>query len=219
MGRELYDQSPAARSVFQAVDSALGRPLTDLLFNGPEETLRQTVNAQPAIMTVSLACIKAMEERLDQDDMPTAAVVAGHSLGEYTALAFAGVLDVSETAWLVDMRGRLMQDACDRNPGTMAAVLGLDEMTITEISRETGTYVSNVNTTEQIVISGERMAVARALDLASARGAKKVIPCTWREPFTPASWSRPRLDWSTLWASLPSETPRSQSSPTAPGSR
>ena len=176
MGRELYDQSPAARSVFQAVDSALGRPLSDLLFDGPEETLKQTVNAQPAIMTVSLACIKAMEERLDQDDMPRAAVVAGHSLGEYTALAFAGVLDVSETAWLVDMRGKLMQEACDRNPGTMAAVLGLDEMTITEISRETGTYVSNVNTTEQIVISGERMAVARALDLASARGAKKVIP-------------------------------------------
>ena len=176
MGRELYDQSPAARSVFHAVDMALGRPLTKVLFNGPEETLRQTVNAQPAIMAVSLACVKAMEEHLDGEVMPRPTVVAGHSLGEYTALAFTGVLDVSETAWLVNTRGDLMQQACDQNPGTMAAILGLDEMTIAEISRETGTYVSNVNTSEQIVISGDRMAVARALDLASARGAKKVIP-------------------------------------------
>ena len=176
MGRELYDQSPAARSVFHTVDMALGRPLTKVLFNGPEETLRQTVNAQPAIMAVSLACVKAMEEHLDREVMPRPTVVAGHSLGEYTALAFTGVLDVSETAWLVNTRGDLMQQACDQNPGTMAAILGLDEMTIAEISRETGTYVSNVNTSEQIVISGDRMAVARALDLASARGAKKVIP-------------------------------------------
>jgi len=176
MGRELYDQSSAARSVFHTVDMALGRPLSKLLFNGPEDTLRQTVNAQPAIMAVSLACVEAMQEHLGQEGVPKPTVVAGHSLGEYTALAVAGVLDVSETTQLVNTRGELMQEACEQNPGTMAAILGLDEMTITEISRETGTYVSNVNTSEQIVISGERMAVASALDLASARGAKKVIP-------------------------------------------
>jgi [acyl-carrier-protein] S-malonyltransferase len=176
MGRELYDQSSAARSVFHTVDMALGRPLSKLLFNGPEDTLRQTVNAQPAIMAVSLACVEAMQEHLGKEGVPRPTVVAGHSLGEYTALAVAGVLDVSETTQLVNTRGELMQEACEQNPGTMAAILGLDEMTITEISRETGTYVSNVNTSEQIVISGERMAVASALDLASARGAKKVIP-------------------------------------------
>ena len=176
MGRELYDQSSAARSVFHTVDMALGRPLSKLLFNGPEDTLRQTVNAQPAIMAVSLACVEAMQEHFGQEGVPRPTVVAGHSLGEYTALAVAGVLDVSETTQLVNTRGELMQEACEQNPGTMAAILGLDEMTITEISRETGTYVSNVNTSEQIVISGERMAVASALDLASARGAKKVIP-------------------------------------------
>ena len=176
MGRELYDQSPAARSLFHQVDMALGRPLTKLLFNGPEDQLRQTFNAQPAIMAVSLACIKAMEERLGAEAMPDPVVMAGHSLGEYTALAVAGVLDVTETARLVQMRGQLMQQACDQNPGTMAVVVGLDEMTTEEISRETGTYVSNINTAEQIVISGERMAIARALDLASARGAKKGIP-------------------------------------------
>ncbi len=176
MGRELYDNSPAARSVFHQVDMALERPLTKLLFNGPEEELRETANAQPAIMAVSLACMKAMEEKLGVEAMPQPVVMAGHSLGEYTALAVAGVLDIAETAQLVRARGELMQEACDSNPGTMAAVLGLDEMTLEEIARETGTYVSNINTAEQIVISGERMAVAAAMDLASARGAKKVIP-------------------------------------------
>ncbi len=176
MGHELYDQSATARQVFHEVDMALGRPLSKLLFSGPEEELKQTVNAQPAIMAVSLASIKAMEEKLETDVMPQPIVMAGHSVGEYTALAAAGVLDVAQASQLVQERGRLMQEACDQNPGTMAAVLGLDEMTLEEIARETGTYVSNVNTAEQIVISGERMAVARALDLASARGAKKVIP-------------------------------------------
>ena len=176
MGQELYDHSPTARSVFHEVDMALERPLTKMLFNGPEEELRQTVNAQPAIMAVSLACIKAMEDKLGTKAMPKPVIMAGHSLGEYTALAVAGVLDVAETAQLVQLRGQLMQEACDQNPGTMASIMGLDEMIIEEIARETGTYVSNINTAEQIVISGERMAIARALDLASARGAKRVIP-------------------------------------------
>ena len=176
MGQQVYDGSSAARSVFHEVDMALGRPLTKLLFSGPEEELRDTVNAQPAIMAVSLACLKAMEENLDESAMPKPTVVAGHSLGEYTALAVAGVLDIGDTAQLIQERGRLMQEACEERPGAMAAVLGLDEMTVEEISRETGTYVSNVNTAQQIVMSGERMAVAQALDMALARGARKAIP-------------------------------------------
>jgi [acyl-carrier-protein] S-malonyltransferase len=176
MGQELYDGSPAARSVFHEVDDALGRPLSKLLFSGRNEELQATVNAQPAIMAVSLASIKAMEEAVGSDAMPRPAFVAGHSLGEYTALAVAGVLDVGETARLVQERGRLMQEACAHRPGTMAAVLGLDLLTMEEIARETGTYLSNVNTPEQIVISGDRLAVAQALDLASARGAGRVVP-------------------------------------------
>ena len=176
MGHVLYENSPAARSVFDQVDAALGRPLSEILFHGPEEELRQTINAQPGIMAVSLACIKAMEEKLGPEAMPEPVVAAGHSLGEYTALAVAGVLDIGDTAKLVQKRGELMQVACDQNPGTMAAVLGLDEMTLEEIARETGTYVSNINTAEQIVISGDVLGIARALDLATARGAKKVIP-------------------------------------------
>ena len=176
MGKELYDGSEAARAVFHEVDEALGRPLTKLLFFGPEDELKETVNAQPAIMAVSLACMKAMEENLSPDEMPHPAFVAGHSLGEYTALAAAGVLSVGDTARLVRRRGELMQSACDERPGSMAAIIGLDEMTMEEIARETGTYVSNINTAEQIVVSGERIVVANALDLATARGAKKAIP-------------------------------------------
>lgn len=176
MGQQLHDSSPAARSVFHAVDEALNRPLSNLMFAGPSESLRETFNAQPAIMAVSLACITAMQEQLGREAMPKPAMMAGHSLGEYTALAVAGVLTIGETAWLVQERGRLMQEACDITPGGMAAILGLDRMIIEEISQETGTYVSNVNTPGQIVISGERIVLAQALDMAMARGARKAMP-------------------------------------------
>lgn len=178
MGKQLYDSSPAARLLFNEVDKVLDRPLTKLMFSGPEEELRETVNAQPAIMAVSLACFKAMEENLGlgSEAMLCPTVLAGHSLGEYTAMAVAGVLDVGQTAYLVQERGRLMQEACDQNSGSMAAILGLDQVIMEEISRETRTYVSNVNTKEQIVISGDRLAVAGALDMALDRGARKVVP-------------------------------------------
>jgi [acyl-carrier-protein] S-malonyltransferase len=175
MGRELYDSSQAAREVFEEIDDALERSLTRVMFEGPEDDLRQTVNAQPGIMAVSLACVKAMERELGADHMPDPVVMAGHSLGEYTALAVGGALDIDQTALLVQERGRLMQEACDRNPGTMAAIIGLNQVALQEVARETGVWISNVNTGEQIVISGERMAVARAMDLCEARGAKKVI--------------------------------------------
>ena len=175
MGKELYESSAAARDVFDQIDEALGRSLTGVMFEGPEDDLKETINAQPGIMAVSLACVKAMEDELDMDEMPQPVVIAGHSLGEYTALAVGGVLSVDQTALLVQERGRLMQEACDQNPGTMAAVIGLDRIALQEVARETGVWISNVNTGEQIVISGERMAVARAMDLCSARGASKVI--------------------------------------------
>jgi [acyl-carrier-protein] S-malonyltransferase len=176
MGKELYDNSKAARSVFHEVDMALSRPLSKLLFEGSDETLRETVNAQPAIMAVSLASMRAMQDHLGSDYMPRPAVIAGHSLGEYTALAVAGVLDVGETAWLVQERGRLMQEACEQQSGSMAAIMGLDAMVLEDICRQTGTVISTVNTPDQIVIAGERRALANALDMASARGAKKAIP-------------------------------------------
>ena len=175
MGKELYKTSRAARDVFDQIDDALGRSLTGVMFEGPEDDLKETINAQPGIMAMSLACVKAMEEELGDDDMPRPVVMAGHSLGEYTALAVGGALSVEDAALLVQERGRLMQKACDQNPGTMAAIIGLDQVALQEVARETGVWISNVNTGEQVVISGERMAIARAMDLCTARGAKKAI--------------------------------------------
>ena len=128
MGLELFEGSQASRAVFEEVDDALGRSLSQIMFEGPEESLRETVNAQPGIMAVSLACLQAMLENLSEKEISGPLLMAGHSLGEYTALAAAGVLSIRDTALLVQKRGELMQEACDSNPGTMAAVLGLDEI-------------------------------------------------------------------------------------------
>jgi len=173
-GRDLYEASPAARRAFQRADAALGLPLSELCFHGPENILRQTVNAQPAIMAVSLACLEAAREAGLLTKVP--AFVAGHSLGEYTALVAAGALDLEDGLRLVRERGRLMQMAGEERPGTMAAILGLDEETATALCRETGAQVCNVNAPGQIVIGGTQAAVEAALDLARQRGARRAIP-------------------------------------------
>ena len=174
MGKDLYNNSIAARQVFQEIDDVLGRKLTDVMFDGTQEELTRTENAQPAITAVSLASWKAMEEATNILQLP--AMTAGHSLGEYSSLAVAGVLSIEDTVKLVVERGRLMQFACDERPGGMAALIGIDEQTVEEVCRESGTYISNINTEQQIIISGDHKRLARALDLASARGAKKAIP-------------------------------------------
>ena len=174
MGRDLID-FPVSANVFKRVDDALGRKLSDIIFNGPDDELMLTRNAQPAIMTVSIACYEALKEK-SGDLFPVPQYVAGHSLGEYTSLYVSGALDLEETAKLVSLRGELMQDACDQNPGTMAALIGLDEKAVYEISRQTGTYVSNINTDLQTVISGDKAAIISAIDLATSRGAKRAIP-------------------------------------------
>lgn len=175
MGADLYENSPAAKDVFDAADESLGFPLSDLIFNGPVRKLKDTVNSQPAIMTVSIACLKAMEEELGADTV-TPKLVAGHSLGEYTSMVVAGVVGFGDAVKLVRERGRLMQDASIDRPGGMAAIIGLQELALEEICAETGVELANINTDDQIVISGEKIAVARAMDLAGARGARKTIP-------------------------------------------
>ena len=174
MGKELYSASPASREVFNEVDDALGLKLSSIMFEGPADVLTRTENAQPAIAAVSLAAWKALEEVTENPQVPDMA--AGHSLGEYTALAVAGVLSISDVVRLVARRGRFMQGACDDRPGGMAALIGIDEITVAEICRETGAYTSNINAPGQIIISGSHMDLARAIDLAAARGARKAIP-------------------------------------------
>ena len=177
MGQEIYDSSRAARAVFQEADETLGVRLSKLIFQGPSSKLQDTINSQPAIMTVSIACWKAWEEFTGSDLEPPAAL-AGHSLGEYTSMVVAGVVSFADAVSLVRQRGRLMQQASKDRPGGMAAILGLDELATSQICAETGVELANINADDQIVISGDKIAVARAMDLASARGARKTIPLT-----------------------------------------
>jgi [acyl-carrier-protein] S-malonyltransferase len=173
MGYKLYQSSAKAREVFEEADEALKFPLSRLCFEGPEEELRQTINAQPAIMTVSVACLRAAAEL---NDTVKPAFVAGHSLGEYTALVAANVIGFTDAIKLVRERGRLMQMAGEIKPGGMAAVIGLDEAVLKEVCRESNAEIANYNCSGQIVISGTKEAIARAADLAKAKGARKVIP-------------------------------------------
>ena len=174
MGLELYNTSPAAREVFQEADDSLGFKLSRLIFRGPDAKLKNTANSQPAIMTVSIACWKAWEEQAGADAKPPN-MLAGHSLGEYTSMVVAGVTSFSDAVRLVRKRGQLMQQAAVNRPGGMAAIMGLDEMAFEAICAETGVEVANINSEDQIVISGDKIAVARAMDLASACGAKKTV--------------------------------------------
>lgn len=175
MGLELNKSSKAARDIFEEADTALGFRLSRLIFEGPDIKLQDTINSQPAIMTVSIACWKAWQELLGAE-IPQPISLAGHSLGEYTSMVVSGVIGFRDGVRLVRERGRLMQQASQERPGGMAAILGLEEWVLQEICAETGVELGNINSEEQIVISGDKIAVARAMDLASARGARKTIP-------------------------------------------
>ena len=175
MGTELFESSRAARETFEEADDSLGFPLSRLIFEGPAQDLQNTANSQPAIMTMSVAAWRTWQEMQGSEAM-NAKAVAGHSLGEYTSLVAADVIDFSDAVKLVRRRGELMNQAAVNRPGAMAAILGLNELAFAQICDETGVELANINTDDQIVISGDKIAVARAMDLASARGAKKTIP-------------------------------------------
>lgn len=174
MGKDLYLNSIAAREVFDEIDDTLGRRLSTTMFEGPTGELTRTENTQPAIMATSIATWRAMEEATGVLQIPNA--TAGHSLGEYSALAVSGVLSITDAVKLVLERGRLMQAACEERPGGMVALIGLDEVTAEEICRESGAQMSTINTAEQVIISGDHRSLAMAIDIATARGAKKAIP-------------------------------------------
>lgn len=177
MGRALAEAYPAARAVFDEVDAALGEKLSALIWEGDIETLTLTANAQPALMATSLAAMRALEAEGIGVDM--ASFVAGHSLGEYSALAAAGALSVSDTARLLRTRGRAMQEAVPVGIGAMAAILGLDYAAVREVAAEAaGTDVcaaANDNDPAQVVVSGAKAAVERAVEIAKGRGAKRAL--------------------------------------------
>ncbi len=181
MGRDLYEQFPAARAVFDEADAVLGLPLTRLCFEGPEAELTATENAQPALLTMSAALLRALEAARGAP-LERPGAVAGHSLGEYSALLAGGALDFAQALRLVRRRGELMAEA---HEGGMAAVIGLAPEPLEQLCREVseaegGTagvvVVANYNAPDQLVISGSTLAVERASLLAKERGAKRVIP-------------------------------------------
>lgn len=176
MGHDLYDSSDSARIVFKQADEALGFSLSQLCFNGPDDELRKTINAQPAIVTISLALLSAMRNSEGSKSLPAPAFVAGHSLGEYTALAAAGVVDFATAIYLTRERGRLMHQTGLENPGGMAAVIGLDEASLSDICTQSGTKITNFNCPGQLVISGDTDSLDKAVKLAEAKGARRVIP-------------------------------------------
>lgn len=172
MGRTLYEESAAARELFQEADEVVGFRLSRLCFEGPEQELKQTANAQPAILTVSMAYLKASP--LLNDATPL--YVAGHSLGEYTALAVSDVLSFRDALYLARERGRLMQQAGEQNAGGMTAILGLDERAVEDVCRQSGTQIANINCPGQVAISGAPDRLAEAAAIAKAAGAHRVIP-------------------------------------------
>jgi [acyl-carrier-protein] S-malonyltransferase len=182
MGRELFDQFPSARLAFEEADRSLGFSLSQLCFNGPEEVLRQTENTQPAILTVSVAAFRILNSQGFQADF-----VAGHSLGEYSALVAAGSLSFADALRCVRNRGRYMQEAVSSGEGAMAAILGMESEDVEAICQEAtnGEVVApaNLNCPGQIVIAGTSLAVYRATELARARGAKKALLLPVSAPF------------------------------------
>jgi [acyl-carrier-protein] S-malonyltransferase len=182
MGQDLYNGSPAARRIFDEADRLWQGQLKRIIFEGPTEELTDTANAQPSLFVTSLACWSALCDALGSDQSPQPACLAGHSLGEYTALAVAEAFSFSTGLELVQERGRAMKAAGEAGPGCMAAILALDVQTVDEICRQAaaqtgGTVViANDNAPGQIVISGTHEAVQAAGELAKALGAKRVVP-------------------------------------------
>jgi [acyl-carrier-protein] S-malonyltransferase len=185
MGRALAEAYPAARAVYDEVDEALGEKLSAMIWEGDIETLTLTENAQPALMATSMAALRALEaEGIGWDDV---AFVAGHSLGEYSALAAAGTFTVADAARLLRTRGLAMQQAVPVGQGAMAAVLGLDFDTATEVAAKAAQgrvcQVANENDPAQNVVSGDKEAVERAIDLAKEAGAKRALLLPVSAPF------------------------------------
>jgi [acyl-carrier-protein] S-malonyltransferase len=186
MGKDLAEAFPAARAVFDEVDSALGQKLSALMFDGPADTLQLTENAQPALMAVSMAVIRVLETQ-GVRVADAAAYVAGHSLGEYSALCAAGVFSLADTARLLRTRGEAMQQAVPVGQGAMAAILGLDLETVLRAANDAAEGeicgVANDNAPGQVVISGHAGAVARAIELLKAAGARRALPLPVSAPF------------------------------------
>ncbi|MGI9463236.1 MAG: ACP S-malonyltransferase, partial [Aestuariivirgaceae bacterium] len=187
MGKALADEFPSARDVFSEVDDALGQSLSALMWDGPQDDLTLTENAQPALMTVSMAVVRVLEAECGITVAGHAKFVAGHSLGEYSALAAAGTFSVADAARLLKVRGKSRQAATPVGTGAMAALLGLDFEVATQVAQEAAgsdvCQAANDNAPGQVVVSGTRAAVERAVDIAKSKGARRAVLLPVSAPF------------------------------------
>lgn len=187
MGKELAANFAVAREVFEEVDAALSQKLTHLMFEGPQDQLTLTENAQPAIMAVSIAALRVLQKETGFDVKARAAFVAGHSLGEYSALCAAGALSLSDTAKLLKLRGQAMQKAVPAGQGAMAALIGAEIAGAEEVAKEAAQgevcSVANDNAPGQVVISGSKAAIDRAVEIAKAKGIKRALLLEVSAPF------------------------------------
>ena len=187
MGKALYDEFAVARAVFDEVDAALGAKLSTVIFEGPIETLTLTENAQPALMAVSLAAMRVLEAEAGLDLKRDAQFVAGHSLGEYSALAAAGTFSIADAARLLRTRGQAMQKAVPVGVGAMAALIGLEFDAVAALAAEAAQgqvcQAANDNGGGQVVVSGDKAAVERAVEIAKAKGAKRAMLLPVSAPF------------------------------------
>jgi [acyl-carrier-protein] S-malonyltransferase len=179
MGQDLAETYPVARQLYDEADAILGFNLSQICFGGPKEDLDDTINTQPALFVTSLAVLRVLQE---EGTLPEAAMVAGHSMGELTALAVSGALDFPDGLRLVRERGRLMKLAGERSPGSMAAVLKMDDADVEQACKEAAAQtgkavqIANYNSPGQVVISGDREALGRAVELLKERGSRRIIP-------------------------------------------
>jgi [acyl-carrier-protein] S-malonyltransferase len=219
MGRALYDASPAARAVFQEADDALGFPLSDIIFNGPEDTLKLTEHTQPAILTVSIAALRVLEHHLQAPELQSRNLsinyAAGHSLGEYSAHVAAHTFSFADAVRTVRARGQFMQSAVPPGQGAMAAILGLNlpdiEATCSGVTIE-ATYgvvtTANLNSPDQTVISGSVAAVTRAAELCKELGAKRTVMLPVSGPFHSPLMMPAQLQLEYQLESIPFHNPR-----------
>jgi [acyl-carrier-protein] S-malonyltransferase len=205
MGRDLCEKHDVCRQLFARANKVLGRDIQKICFEGPEDVLTKTDNAQPAIFLTSLACLEALKSQISNLQFDA---TAGLSLGEFTALAAAGAVSFEDGLRMVQMRGRFMQEACDATNGGMASIMNLDDATLAEVCREADVDIANINCPGQIVISGDKDKVARVVELAKARGAKRAIPLVVAGAYHSRLMESARTKVAHALAGLPMQLPK-----------
>jgi [acyl-carrier-protein] S-malonyltransferase len=205
MGRDLCEKHDVCRQLFVRANEVLGRDIQKICFEGPEDILTKTDNAQPGIFLMSLACLEALKSQIPNLQFDA---TAGLSLGEFTALAAAGAVSFDDGLRMVQMRGRFMQEACDTTRGGMASIMSLDDAVLAEVCREADVDIANINCPGQIVISGDKDKIVKAVELAKARGAKRAIPLVVAGAYHSRLMEGARTKVAQALAGLPMQLPK-----------